>query len=167
MVRMVYLPSCVSVEAGHMYEAMDLLYQHAAEVEKTVFFHTANLFNLEVDLIFYDTTTASFSVDFEDDPESHDNATLRKFGHSKEGNLDPAGGRSLGRDPGRHPGSKLGVARQHHRCQHGGGGSQRSAGLELGRAMFVADSGMNSEDNPHRACQSPPANTCWPAGWQT
>jgi len=35
-----------------MYEAMDLLYEHAAEVEKTIFFNTADLFNLEVDLIF-------------------------------------------------------------------------------------------------------------------
>ena len=47
-----------------MYEAMDLLHAHAEEVEKTVFFQTANLLNLEVELIFYETTTASFSVDF-------------------------------------------------------------------------------------------------------
>jgi hypothetical protein len=33
-----------------------------------------------VDLIFYDTTTASFSVDYEDDPERHANASLRMFG---------------------------------------------------------------------------------------
>jgi hypothetical protein len=62
-----------------------LLYTHAEEVEKTVFSQTANLFNLEVDLIFYDTTTASFSVDYEDAPERRANATLRKFGHAKEG----------------------------------------------------------------------------------
>lgn len=65
----------------HMYEAMDLLYQHATEVEETVFFHTANLFNLEVDLIFYDTTTASFTTDYEDDP-SDSEVSLRQFGHS-------------------------------------------------------------------------------------
>ena len=35
---------------------------NAEQMEKTVFFETADLFNLEVDLIFYDTTTASFSV---------------------------------------------------------------------------------------------------------
>jgi hypothetical protein len=33
-----------------MYDAMDLLHAHAEQVEKTVFFQTANLFNLEVDL---------------------------------------------------------------------------------------------------------------------
>jgi hypothetical protein len=62
-----------------MYEAMDLLHAHAETVEKAVFFQTADLFNLEVDLIFYDTTTASFSVDYEDDPDRHTNATLRKY----------------------------------------------------------------------------------------
>ena len=68
---------------------MDLLYAHAAEVEKTVFFQIANLFNLEVDLIFYDTTTASFAVDYEDNPEQNPDATLRHFGHSKEGIWSP------------------------------------------------------------------------------
>jgi hypothetical protein len=42
---------------------MDVLYQHIAKVEDAVFFRTANLFNLFVDLIFYDTTTATFSID--------------------------------------------------------------------------------------------------------
>jgi transposase len=130
-----------------MYEAMDLLYQHAAEVEKTVFFHTANLFNLEVDLIFYDTTTASFSVDFEDDPERHDNATLRKFGHSKEGTWTPQVVVALAVTaegiPVRSwvlPGNTADVSTVE---------TVRSdlRGWNLGRAMFVADSGMNSEDN--------------------
>jgi hypothetical protein len=55
----VYLPSCWELKLEQMYEAMDLLYDHTEEVEKHVFFQTANLFNLKVDLIFYDTTTAS------------------------------------------------------------------------------------------------------------
>jgi hypothetical protein len=49
-----------------MYEAMDQLHANIEEIERAVFFNTANLFNLEVDLIFYDTTTASFHVDSED-----------------------------------------------------------------------------------------------------
>jgi transposase len=143
----VYLPSCDQLKLRHMYEAMDLLYQHAAEVEKTLFFHTANLFNLEVDLIFYDTTTASFSVDFEDDPESHDNATLRKFGHSKEGTWTPQVVVALAVTaegiPVRSwvlPGNTADVSTVE---------TVRSdlRGWNLGRAMFVADSGMNSEDN--------------------
>jgi transposase len=143
----VYLPSCDQLKLRHMYEAMDLLYQHAAEVEKTVFFHIANLFNLEVDLIFYDTTTASFSVDFEDDSERHDNATLRKFGHSKEGTWTPQVVVALAVTaegiPVRSwvlPGNTADVSTVE---------TVRSdlRGWNLGRAMFVADSGMNSEDN--------------------
>lgn len=63
----VYMPSCQDLKLKHMYEAMDLLHEHAAELEKHVFFETANLFTLKVDLIFYDTTTASFFIDQEDD----------------------------------------------------------------------------------------------------
>jgi hypothetical protein len=84
----VYLPSCQGLKLRHMYEAMDLLHANIEEVEKTVFFNTANLFNLEVDLIFYDTTTASFHIDYEDD-DTDPNTTLRKFGHAKEGNWAP------------------------------------------------------------------------------
>ena len=81
----VYLPSCQCLQLQHMYEAMDLFYDHAQEIEEQIFFSVANLFNLEVDLIFYDTTTASFTVDYEDDG----NDPLRKYGHSKEGTWSP------------------------------------------------------------------------------
>jgi len=151
----VYLPSCEGLKLDHMYEAMDLLHAHAAEVERTVFFHTANLFNLTVDLIFYDTTTASFHVDYEDDGEQHPNATLRKFGHSKEGTWSPQVVVALAvtREgvPVRSwvlPGNTADVSTI----------DQVRAdlrGWNLGRALFVADSGMNSEANRSelaRAC---------------
>ena len=54
----VYMPSCDGLDLDQMYEAMDVLYYNAADVERSVFFHTADLLNLQVDLIFYDTTTA-------------------------------------------------------------------------------------------------------------
>ena len=38
---------------------MDMLYYNAAGVERNVFFHTADLLNLQVYLIFFDTTTIS------------------------------------------------------------------------------------------------------------
>lgn len=144
----VYLPSCHGLKLRHMYEAMDLLHANIEEVEKTVFFNTANLFNLEVDLIFYDTTVASFHVDDEDDDSDPDsNTTLRKFGHAKEGNWAPQVVVALAvtRDgiPVRSwvlPGNTADVTtvtkvRADLR------------GWNLGRAMFVADSGMNSTDN--------------------
>jgi hypothetical protein len=143
----VHLPSCHDLKLRHMYEAMDLLHANIDEVEKTVFFNTANLFNLEVDLIFYDTTTASFHVDAEDDSETDTNAALRKFGHGKEGGWAPQVVVALAvtREgvPVRSwvlPGNTADVstvARVRADLR----------GWNLGRAMFVADSGMNSEDN--------------------
>jgi hypothetical protein len=135
------LASCSGLKLRHMYEAMDLLQAHIDAVEKTVFFNTANLFNMEVDLIFYDTTTASFSIDAEDDPENHPNATLRKFGHGKEGFWAPQVVVALAvtREgiPVRSwvlPGNTADVSTVE---------KIRSdlRGWDLGRAMFVADSG--------------------------
>lgn len=144
----VYLPSCQDLKLRHMYEAMDLLHANIEEVEKTVFFNTANLFNLEVDLIFYDTTTASFHVDYEDDDtDPNSNTTLRKFGHAKEGNWAPQVVVALAvtRDgiPVRSwvlPGNTADVTTV---------AKVRAdlRGWSLGRAMFVADAGMNSTDN--------------------
>ena len=48
----VYLPSCQGHKLDQMYEAMDFLHKHSATVEEAVFFRTAHLFNLNVDLIF-------------------------------------------------------------------------------------------------------------------
>jgi len=150
----VYLPSCDKLKLHHMYEAMDMLYAHAAEVEETVFFHTANLFNLDVDLIFYDTTTASFTTDYEDDPDDAD-VSLRQFGHSKEGtwSTQVVVALAVTRDgiPVRSwvlPGNTTDVNTvEKVRAD--------LRGWNLGRALFVADSGMNSQDNRtelSRAC---------------
>jgi len=150
----VYLPSCDNLKLRHMYEAMDLLYEHAQEIEKAVFFETANLFNLTVDLVFYDTTTASFSVDWEDDnPDAPIN--LRKFGHSKEGAWSPQVVVALAvtREgvpvktwvfPGNTPDTQT-VQQVRDDLR----------GWNLGRIMFVADAGVNSADNRKelaRAC---------------
>jgi hypothetical protein len=67
-----------------MYEAMDFLYAEARAVEEAVFFHTADLLNLDVDLVFYDTTTASFSVDEEDEESDEPETGLRQWGKPKE-----------------------------------------------------------------------------------
>jgi len=149
----VYIPSCGDLKLDHMYEAMDLLHKHSAQVEENVFFHTANLFNLDVDLIFYDTTTASFSIDMEDDDD--DNSTIRKYGHAKEGFWAPQVVIALAvtRDgiPVRSwvfPGNTADVSTVKRI-------KADLRGWNLGRAMLVADSGMNSETNRaelSRAC---------------
>ena len=84
----VYLPSCSAVKLYQMYEAMDLLHWNVSGVEDAVFFHIANLFNLVVDVIFYDTTTASFSIDQEDE-DTDTGPGFRKYGHSKDGTWSP------------------------------------------------------------------------------
>ena len=61
----------------------------ANKLKKNIFFHTADLFNLKVDLIFYDTTTASFSIDYEDEDFDELSGGLRKFGKSKENTWSP------------------------------------------------------------------------------
>jgi len=150
----VYLPSCSSVKLYQMYEAMDLLHQNATEVENAVFFHVANLFNLVVDVIFYDTTTASFSIDEEDD-DGQIGPGFRKYGHCKDGTWSPqiVVALAVTREglPVRSwvfPGNTADVdtvrkVRQDLR------------GWRLGRALFVADSGTNSATNRDelaRAC---------------
>jgi len=150
----VYMPSCSAVKLYQMYEAMDLLHWNVAEVENAVFFHVANLFNLVVDVIFYDTTTASFSID-EEDEDTEAGSGFRKFGHSKNGTWSPqiVVALAVTREglPVRSwvfPGNASDVdtvkkVREDLR------------GWKLGRALFIADSGMNSgtnRDELARAC---------------
>ncbi|MGE5582179.1 MAG: IS1634 family transposase, partial [Bacillota bacterium] len=59
--------------------AMDFLLEASKEIQREVFFATANLFNLEVDLIFLDTTTTYFEIEGEDPDDG-----LRKRGFSKD-----------------------------------------------------------------------------------
>jgi transposase len=143
----VYLPNCWDLNLRHMYDAMDLLYQHSETIEKTVFNQTADLFNLEVDLIFYDTTTVSFSIDDEDEDENDYEEGLRKYGHSKSGVWAPQIVVALA------------VTREGIpvKCWVFKGNMSDVKTIEhirkdlkkwkLGRALFVADSGMNSEEN--------------------
>jgi len=150
----VYLPSCQGLKLHHMYEAMDMFHAHAAEVEKTVFFHVADLFNLEVDLIFYDTTTASFTTDYEDDADDPD-ATLRRFGHSKEGTWSTQVVVALAVTREGIPVRSWVFAGNTTDVNTVEQVRADLKGWNLGRAMFVADSGMNSQDNRSelsRAC---------------
>jgi hypothetical protein len=70
--------------------AMDLLVTADArgKVSEAVFFAAAQLLNLEVDLIFFDTTSTYFERD--DEPAAEDNREpgLRRFGHSKDHRKD-------------------------------------------------------------------------------
>jgi transposase len=67
------------VQVHTLYRAMDFLLEHAEELQRTVFFSVASLLNLEVDLLFFDTTSTYFEVE-EDDGEDG----LRRYGKSKD-----------------------------------------------------------------------------------
>jgi hypothetical protein len=60
------------------YRAMDFLLDCDEQVQREVFFAVADLLNLEVDLILFDTTSTYFEIPAEREDE------LRKFGESKD-----------------------------------------------------------------------------------
>jgi transposase len=59
----VYLGEHQPLQVQHCYRAMDLLLEHEEAIQKEVFWATANLLNLTVDLIFFDTTNTYFETD--------------------------------------------------------------------------------------------------------
>jgi hypothetical protein len=85
----VWLPEARGLALDQLYRALDILAEHGDAIEREVFWHGVDLFKLDVDLVFYDATTAWFECDDEDvAPESWRGLTfapLRKRGHSKEG----------------------------------------------------------------------------------
>jgi hypothetical protein len=85
----VWLPEARELGLHQLYRAMDLLAEHGTAIEQAVFWRAADLFKLDVDLVFYDGTTAWFETD-EEDVADHEwrgltFAPLRQRGHSKEG----------------------------------------------------------------------------------
>ena len=72
------------------YRAMDFLLEALDQLQETVFFTAADLLSLDVDLIFFDTTSTYFELDFEDgelDDDQGDEA-FRRRGHSKDSRPD-------------------------------------------------------------------------------
>jgi hypothetical protein len=84
-----WLPDAAGLGVDQCYRALDFLAVWSDRIEREVFLRTADLFGLDVDLIFYDTTTAYFEIDEPDENEQEFAgrlyAPLRRRGHSKEG----------------------------------------------------------------------------------
>jgi hypothetical protein len=76
------IPRLVGMDDDQAYRAMDLLVEADAQarVQEAVFFAAATLLNLEVDLLFFDTTSTFFQRDGEDDGADG----FRRLGHSKD-----------------------------------------------------------------------------------
>jgi len=131
-------PEPISLQ--HLYRAMDFLLAQNATLQKEVFFATADFLNLEVDLLFFDTTTTYVECEEEDD--------FRRYGHSKDSRPD-------------RPQVVIGLAVTKEglpvRCWILPGNTQDMTTVEmiktdlrgwrLGRCVWVMDRGMSSGDN--------------------
>jgi hypothetical protein len=84
-----FLPDAKGLSVDQLYRALDFLAVWSDRIEREVFLQAADLFRLDVDLIFYDTTTAYFEIDAADDEAAEWAgrlyAPLRRRGHNKEG----------------------------------------------------------------------------------
>jgi transposase len=124
----------------HLYRAMDFLLEANEQLQKDVFFGVANVFNLEVDLIYFDTTSTYFETETTDD--------FRKHGYSKDRRPDL-------------PQAIIGLAVTREgipvRCWSWPGNTadlsiikevkKDLTGWHLGRVITVLDRGFVSEDN--------------------
>ena len=151
--KKVYLPSCQELKLDQMYEAMDLLQAHSEKVEEAIFFQTASLLDLEVDLVFYDTTTVTFSIDTADE-ETEDDQSLRQYGRPKDGSwsVQMVVALAVTREglPVRSwvfPGNTADMATVAKV-------KRDLKGWNLGRALFIGDGGFNSEDNRHELAKA-------------
>lgn len=152
----VFFPGRETLRLQHLYRAMDFLEAHKEKLEEAVFYRVADLFNVDVDLIFYDTTSLHFEIDEEDEVVSRGNKLagereyepLRKRGYSKNGRGDAPQivvGLAVTRDglPVRSwvfPGNTTDVTTIEKI-------KADLRGWKLNRCVFVGDAGMNSEDN--------------------
>ena len=146
------IPGLTELDSDTAYRAMDVLATADAggAVQEAVFFSVADLLNLEVDLLFFDTTSTYFEIEDEDepDPREDEDEALRRFGHSKDHRPD-------------RPQVVVGLAVTKTgipvRCWvWSGNRSDQSvigevkadlAGWKLGRAIWVVDRGISSEAN--------------------
>jgi hypothetical protein len=143
-----------SVSDDELYRAMDFLLACSERVQESVFFSVANLLNLEVDVIFFDTTSTYFEVDLDetdDEAELDSERPLRRLGHSKDHRPDL-------------PQVVIGLAVTREGIPvrvwvwPGNANDQTLveqvkadlAGWRLGRAVYVVDSGFSGRDNLRR-----------------
>jgi hypothetical protein len=103
----VAIPGLERTSDDACYRAMDWLLEIHAALEREVFSQVANLLNLEVDLLFFDTTSTYFQLDEPDTPVARDQRGVPVpipdadgDGHGEgagEGGTDRAGFRSYGK----------------------------------------------------------------------
>ncbi|MBB6422041.1 IS1634 family transposase [Streptomyces sp. AK010] len=79
------------------YRAMDWLHEVRDDLEKQVFDEVANLLNLEVDLLFFDTTSTYFELEEQDEPVARDDAGNRTGTDADDTGTTQTGFRTYGK----------------------------------------------------------------------
>jgi len=148
------------LELHQLYRAMDFLEANKEAIEQAIYYRVADLLNLDVEVIFYDTTSLHFEIDEEDEGDKNGQvhgSTLagkktysapRQRGHSKNGRGDAPQivvGLAVTRDgfPVRHwvfPGNTVDVTTVAKV-------KEDLKGWQLTRCLFVGDAGMVSQAN--------------------
>jgi hypothetical protein len=64
------------LELSHLYRSMDYFEKNKEEIEKALFFRVADLFSVDVELVFYDTTTLHCEID-EEDADGQDDVVVQ------------------------------------------------------------------------------------------
>lgn len=140
----VFWPGAEALELHHLYRALDLLAEEKERLEEAVFFRLADLLSLDVDLLFYDTT----SVHFETEEEDAGQGALRKRGHSKDPRPDAPQvivGLAVTRDG--LPVKSWVFAGNTPDVSTVETVKRDLAGWKLNRVVYVADGGCLSEEN--------------------
>jgi hypothetical protein len=101
--RDAHVPGLTALDEDAAYRAMDLLLEVEDTLAEQVFWATATLLDLEVDLVFFDTSSTYFERDTADDPVARDEhgepvpdgsegvgepVGFRTYGHSKDSRDD-------------------------------------------------------------------------------
>src|SRR5690242_9270365 len=164
-----WLPEARDLTLHQFYRALDFLAVWSDQIERAVFLRAADLFRLDVDLIFYDTTIADFEID---EPDEHCElwagklyAPLRQRGHNKEGRDNqpqviialavtrdgmPVRSWVLPGEAGQgSAGAAGGIARRGDTADVATVARIKDdlRAWRLGRCLFVGDAGMYSADN--------------------
>jgi transposase len=78
----VVIPDLDTLDDDTCYRTMDWLMEIQEELQERVYWSVADLLNLEVDLLFFDTTSSYFETDLADEPGAHADKGFRS--HSKD-----------------------------------------------------------------------------------
>jgi hypothetical protein len=157
-----WLPEAGKLAVDQLYRALDFLAVWSDEIERDVFLRSADLLRLDVDLIFYDTTTAYFEIDEADERDELWAGRLFAPTRSQQGGPGPsaAGYRRPGGHTRRHAGAVLGAAGKYRRCHHGGAHQGGFAGLAAGPLRLR----RRRRDVLGRQPQGPVARSLHPGG---